>query len=138
MSESEAAFSLQEVVELEVLDQRMSVLKLAEMPTQFPQEGLLFVARTDVEVSVVCETEKAFGEVAAREDGWRALRVRGPLDFAIVGIMAKISSALADADVPLFAVSTFDTDYVLVKEADLDTALDALRDAGCRVAPAAA
>lgn len=120
-------------ITIDVLDCILSVCKLAELPADMLEQGLCFVARTSDELSVVCETAIVPTETLAREDGWRALKVRGPLDFALTGIMAKISSALADARVAIFAVSTFDTDYVLVQEDKLDTAIAALRAAGCEI-----
>ena len=118
---------------LEVLSHRLSVCKCDEAPTHLLNEGFCFIARTDDEMSVVCETAHVPAGATAREDGWRALRVAGPLDFGLVGIMAGISSALADAGVPLFALSTYDTDYVLVKGEMLETAIAALRDCGFQV-----
>ena len=120
-------------IALEALDCDLSICKLAELPENLFGNGLCFVARTDEELSVVCETTVVPSETLAREDGWRALKVRGPLDFALIGIMAKISTALANAHVGLFAVSTFDTDYVLVKKEQLETAIAALRAAGCEI-----
>ena len=67
------------------------------------------------------------------ERGWRALRVRGPLAFEVVGVVASVSTALAAAGVPLFVISTFDTDYVLVKAQSLERAISALRLAGHEV-----
>ena len=125
--------SLRTHLALSVLDRRLSVCKFAEVPEGLSGEGFFFVARTDDELSVVCETGLLCDGATAREDGWRALKVQGPLDFGLVGILAKITSALADADVPVFAVSTYDTDYVLVKEGDLQAAVEALREAGCDV-----
>ena len=99
-------------------------------------ERFVFTARTDDEFSLVCDAA-----LLARfqldppkvEDGWRAFKVMGPLDFALVGIMARLAAALADAGISLFAVSTFDTDYVLVKAEVLDDALAALERADCEV-----
>jgi len=68
------------------------------------------------------------------ETGWRALTVRGPVEFTLTGILAALSGALAAAGVPIFALSTFDTDHLLVKDADLDRAIAALREAGHDVA----
>ncbi|BBO88821.1 hypothetical protein DSCOOX_20010 [Desulfosarcina ovata subsp. ovata] len=64
------------------------------------------------------------------ERGWRALVIDGPLDFALTGILAQIAHPLADAGIPIFALSTFDTDYVLVKDSDLKRAINALGEAG--------
>lgn len=118
---------------LTVLDYKLSVCKFSELPPQVLQERFVIVACTGREISVVCETERVPEGPLACEDGWCALMVEGPLDFALVGVLAKISSTLADVGVPLFAVSTFDTDYVLVKEDDLRTAIAALDDQGCLV-----
>ncbi|SHF34992.1 ACT domain-containing protein [Streptoalloteichus hindustanus] len=91
--------------------------------------GLVSVTRSPDELSVVCPEGHA--PAGARVEGdWRVLTVRGPLDFALTGILANLSGALADAGVALFAVSTFDTDHVLVREKDLATAVAALRSAG--------
>jgi hypothetical protein len=85
-------------------------------------------------VTVVCPTRVAPAS-DAREDGWRLLSVRGPLEFALTGIMAALSGELAAAGVSLFAVSTYDTDHVLVKSDDLERAVRALREAGHEVGP---
>ena len=68
------------------------------------------------------------------ERGWRCLRVEGPLDFSEIGVLASLSSVLATTGVSLFAISTFDTDYLLVGEADLERSVTALREAGHRLA----
>jgi hypothetical protein len=67
---------------------------------------------------------------AVIESGWRALGVVGPLDFSLIGILAALAEPLAAAKVSIFAISTYDTDYVLVREKSLETALAALRRAG--------
>jgi uncharacterized protein len=85
-------------------------------------------------VTVVCPTRVA-PAAETREDGWRLLSVRGPLEFALTGIMAALAGELAAAGVSLFAVSTYDTDHVLVKSDDLERAIRALRDAGHQVGP---
>jgi len=95
-------------------------------------DGLVSVTRTSAEMSIVCPTSRApAGETT--ESGWRLLTVRGPLEFTLTGIMASLSGSLAAAGVALFALSTFDTDHVLVKEADLARAVAALREAGHQV-----
>ena len=94
--------------------------------------GILSVSLSGGGLSVVCA---GGGEPAdARvETGWRALKVQGPLDFGLTGVLAAIASPLAAAGIPIFALSTFDTDYVLVKEALLPAAAEALRKAGMDV-----
>ena len=120
-------------IKLVVLECPLSVCKFEKLPDGLLDCGFCCVARTEEELSVVCETARVPKGTIAREDGWRAFKVQGPLDFGLVGILAKISAALADADVPLFAISTYDTDYVLVKEQRLKVAIDALREYGCDV-----
>ena len=94
--------------------------------------GLHAVVRTAAEISVGWATERVPDGVRA-ERGWRALGVAGPLDFALTGVLAAIAVPLARAGVSLFAVSTFDTDYVLVRADRLAEAVQALREAGHRV-----
>lgn len=98
----------------------------------FDAPGLVSVTRTATEVSVVCPAERAPAAGQVQAD-WRLLTVRGPLEFTLTGIMAALSGALAAAGVPLFALSTFDTDHLLVRGPDLDRAVAALREAGHEV-----
>jgi hypothetical protein len=90
------------------------------------------VTRTQDEVSIVCAQELVPGEVK-HEAGWACLQVRGPLDFSLTGILALLAGTLADAGISLFAISTFDTDYLLVKQQTLAQAIDALSEAGHRI-----
>jgi hypothetical protein len=117
---------------LTLLRERYSVCRYGpkEMPAlDFSGQELMCVARTEEETSVVCRSGLAAG--AGRvEDGWRALRIEGPLDFGLVGILAEASGLLASAGVSIFAISTFDTDYILVKEIRLEDAVAALRAGG--------
>jgi hypothetical protein len=94
--------------------------------------ALVSITRTPEEISLVCPTDlaPATGQV---EHGWRLLTVRGPLEFTLTGIMAALAGELAAAGVSLFAVSTFDTDHVLVKSVDLGRAIAALTEAGHEV-----
>jgi enamine deaminase RidA (YjgF/YER057c/UK114 family) len=88
-------------------------------------EGLVSITRTPDELSVVCPDEAVPPDVEV-EAGWRALKVPGPIPFDQVGVLAGLAAPLAAAGISIFAVSTYDTDYVLVKEADLERALAAL------------
>ncbi|EWC58789.1 hypothetical protein UO65_5906 [Actinokineospora spheciospongiae] len=104
-------------------------------PAVFGSPGLVSVTSTPDEVSVVAPTGR--GPAGGRaEGGWRVLTVRGPLEFTLTGIMASLAGSLAAAGVSLFAVSTFDTDHILVHDADLTRAVAALRSAGHEVHPA--
>ena len=98
-----------------------------------PQQSPCFLGLAGDEVSLVCETRSAPRDAVERDDGWRAFRVSGTLDLSLVGVLRGIADVLADIGVPVFVVSTYDTDYVLVKEGSLDRALDALSAAGYTV-----
>ena len=96
--------------------------------------GVFSVTRTADELSVICPEDDA-PESAEVSGGWRALKIRGPLDHTATGVLASIAGPLAEARVALFPLATFDTDYVLVQEGDVDRATGALEAAGHRVAP---
>ncbi len=91
-----------------------------------------FVGRTDEELSLVCETDRVPASVLAREDGWNAFRIEGVLDFSLVGILAGITEVLARKAIGIFAVSTFNTDYILVRKDSRQKAHEALEAAGYR------
>jgi hypothetical protein len=121
---------------LRVLADRYAVCRLE--PAAPPDLGalaggeLLVLARAPGELSLVCR-EDLRPPRAPAETGFAALGVCGPLDFSLVGILAGLTAALARAGVSVFAVSTYDTDYLLVREAALDDAISALRTAGYEV-----
>ncbi|MGC9972300.1 MAG: ACT domain-containing protein [Bryobacteraceae bacterium] len=91
------------------------------------------ITRTADELSVVCD-EGAVPADTKCETGWRVFQIAGPLDFALTGILVAVAKPLADAGVSIFAVSTYDTDYVMVKEANVEKAARALAAAGVLVA----
>jgi uncharacterized protein len=103
-------------------------------PPHIESTGLVSITTTAGGVSVVCPSSVAPASEDSRP-GWRLLTVRGPLEFDLTGVMAALAGELAAAGVTLLAVSTYDTDHVLVKSVDLDRALKALREAGHEVNP---
>ena len=86
--------------------------------------------KTDEEKSLVCITDEVPANVIQRDDGWKAFRIQGVLDFSLIGILAKIAAALADNGISIFAVSTYNTDYVLMKRENYQKALDVLKALG--------
>lgn len=113
----------------EFLDAELSVVKTAE--AVIPEGTPVFFARTDAELSLVCPTASVPAAlVTAREDGWRAFRICGQLDFSLIGILSRVSTALAEAGVGIFAVSTYDTDYVLFKKEKLSAVRETLSRLG--------
>ena len=123
-------------MQLHLLSGSYTVCRLSD-PTLISWSGeLTFIGKTPDELSLVCETPLVPTQTLAREDGWRALRVEGVLDFSLIGILSRITAVLAEAGVSVFCVSTFNTDYVLVKAAALSNALHALQTAGYALSPA--
>ena len=122
-------------VRLRVLEGEYAVWKIPpeETPPVLDPAEFLSITRTATELSVVARAYQVPPGFPA-EVGWRCLEVEGPLAFDLTGILAAISAPLAVAGIPIFAVSTFDTDYVLVKASDLERAVAALRETGHGVA----
>lgn len=121
---------------LDVLPVRLAVCRLpadAQVPVWAQQgRGFVSITRTEEELSIVCAAEGV--PAGFRQEGpFRALKVRGPLDFSLTGIMARLTRPLADATIAVFVLSTFDTDYLLVRESSLRAAAAALRQAGIAV-----
>jgi hypothetical protein len=124
------------VSELRLLAGSYAVFRLAAdaaIPVWAVGGSFSSVTRTHDELSIVCAEGLAPGGTKC-ESGWRVLQVAGPLEFSLTGVLAAIAAPLANAGVSIFAISTFDTDYVLVKEENLVKAVEALRGAGHRVA----
>ncbi len=121
---------------LAVVAGRFAVVRLPPeqaMPAWAWSGVLASATRTETELSIVCADEAVPGTVFTVERGWRALRVAGPLDFSLIGILARLTAPLAEAGASVFALSTFDTDYLLVRATDLERAVGALRAAGHHV-----
>ena len=96
----------------------------------------LFVGKTDHELSVVLPSAAVPDSVLQREDDWKAFRFAGSLDFSLIGILARVSSVLAEHGISIFALSTFDTDYILLKKEHFSKALDLLKAEGYSIQPA--
>ena len=117
-------------MELKKLPYRFSVCKVADIAAIDLQKDFYFIGRTDEELSLVCRTEDVPDHTVERDDGWRGFRIQGVLDFSLIGILSKLSTILAENKIGIFAVSTYNTDYILVKESDFDRALEVLSHQG--------
>jgi hypothetical protein len=104
------------------------------IPDWVPETGFVSMTRTREELSVVC-AERCVPLDLTAERGFRMLVVEGPLDFSLTGVLASITGALAEACISLFAISTYDTDYLLVRNDRVEDALAALESAGWEVEP---
>ena len=117
-------------MKLRVLPYDLTVCKVPSLADIDTEAGFFFIGKTDEEISLVCRTEDTPADTTEREDGWRGFRIEGILDFSLTGILAKISGILAEKKIGIFAVSTYNTDYVLVKKGNLAGAMEALSAAG--------
>ena len=120
-------------MELKRLEYGLSVCKVAEITEINTGSDFYFIGKTDEELSLVCKTEDAPSSTIERDDGWRGFRIQGVLDFSLIGILSKISGILADNGIGIFAVSTFNTDYSLVKNEDYERAMDVLAAEGYEI-----
>jgi hypothetical protein len=118
---------------LTVIDARLAVCRLEAdslVPAWVDRAGdFVSITRTSDELSIVCDTGVVPPGVPM-EGPWRAFKVQGPLVMTLIGVVAALATPLADAGISIFAISTYDTDYVLVHEPDLDAAIEALVGAG--------
>ncbi|SPE28283.1 conserved hypothetical protein [Candidatus Sulfopaludibacter sp. SbA3] len=116
--------------------ERMAICRLAGgEPVPWACGGFYSVTRAARELSIVC-VEAGVPAGVRCDRPWRLLEVEGPLDFGLTGVLASLAAPLAEAGVSIFAISTFDTDYLLVKEESLQKAVEALQAAGHKVIPA--
>ena len=120
-------------MKLKKLPYTLTVCKLETVEQIDLNDGFYFIGRTDEEISLVCRTECTPARTLEREDGWRGFRIEGTLDFSLIGILSPIAAILAENKIGIFAVSTYNTDYVLVKEENFDKAMTALGAAGYEI-----
>ena len=115
---------------LKRIEDKLTVCKVAEISDIDLDDDLFFIGKTDEELSLVCRTEDTPENTVERDDGWRGFRIQGTLDFSLIGILSKLSGILAEQKIGIFAVSTYNTDYILVKEENYERALTILAAEG--------
>ena len=120
-------------MELKTLPYSFTVCKLPKTDNINLNTEFCFIGKTDEEISLVCKTEDTPADTIERDDGWRGFRIEGVLDFSLIGILSKLSAVLAENKIGIFAVSTYNTDYILVKEENFDRALKVLASEGYTV-----
>ena len=122
-------------MKLYVLDELYAIVRLepdADLPPWLRGGHFWSATRTDSELSIVCREEDVPRDASA-ERGWCALELAGPVDFSLTGVVAALVTPLAEAEIPIFILSTFETDYFLIRERDLQRTVEALTDAGHEV-----
>lgn len=120
-------------MEIKKIDHEFSVCKVTDYSQVDLDEEYVFTGRTDEEKSLVCITDDVPANVTERDDGWKAFRIQGILDFSLIGILSRIAGILAENEIGIFAVSTFNTNYILTKKENYDKALEALEQAGYEI-----
>ena len=118
---------------LQVVPETFSICTVEDYSGIDIDQPFVFIGRTDEEKSLVCPVSLVPGNTIERADGWKAFRICGNLDFSLIGVLAEFTDVLAEAEIGIFAISTFNTDYVLTKEKNLRKAVKALSLAGYQV-----
>lgn len=117
-------------MEIKVIHKNFSVCKIRSIEEIDFTDEYCFVGKTDEELSLVCTTKYVPKNALECDNGWKAFRIEGILDFSLIGILSKISTILAENQIGIFAVSTYNTDYILTKENNFDKALEVLENNG--------
>lgn len=117
-------------MKLKKLSYDLTVCKLSSISDIDLSDEIYFIGKTDEEISLVCKTENVPKKTIECDDGWKAFRIQGVLDFSFIGILSKITSILAENKIGIFAVSTYNTDYILVKDENFVRAMEVLVELG--------
>ena len=117
-------------LEIKVIDQDFSICKPENLSQIKWEEDYFFIGKTDEELSLVCSTVSVPDNTLSRDDGWKAFRIQGVLDFSLIGILSGITTLLADNKIGVFEISTYNTDYILTKKENFEDALRVLSDNG--------
>ena len=113
-------------MELKKLDYDLTVCKVESVAALDLNGELFFIGKTEDEISLVCPTCDTPQHTTGREDGWKGFRIQGVLDFSLIGVLSKLSGILAENQIGVFAISTYNTDYILVKAENFKKAADVL------------
>lgn len=120
-------------MKIKKIHQEFSVCQVEDYSLVNLDSEYTFIGKTDEEKSLVCITSEVPLNVIQRDDGWKAFCIQGVLDFSLIGILAKIAAVLADNNISIFAVSTYNTDYILIKSENYQAALEVLKSIGYEI-----
>ncbi len=120
-------------MEIKIIEQDFSICKLKDFSQINFSDEFCFTGKTDEEFSLVCRSSSVPENTVECDSGWRAFRIQGILDFSLIGILSKISSLLAENKIGIFAVSTYNTDYILTKKENFEKAVNLLKDNGYNI-----
>ena len=121
-------------MELKKINYNFTVCKVTDVSNIKMDSDFCFIGKTDEELSLICKTEDTPQNTVERDDGWKSFRIQGVLDFSMIGILSKLSNILAEHKIGILAVSTYNTDYILVKEENYERALSVLASEGYTIA----
>ena len=113
-------------MELKIINQNFSICKVGDLSQIDYSDKFCFISKTDEELSLVCSTNLVPANAIECDNGWKAFRIQGILDFSLIGILSRISTLLAENEIGIFAVSTYNTDYILTKEENFDKSIKIL------------
>jgi hypothetical protein len=120
-------------MKINVLREVFTVCKIENISKVDLKDEYYFLSKADEELSLVCTAKNVPDNTLDREDGWRGFRIQGVLDFSLIGILSKISSILAENEISIFAVSTYQTDYIFIQERNFEKALKVLENNGYEI-----
>lgn len=120
-------------MKLRKIHQDFSVCQIEDYSLVNLESQYCFIGKTDEEKSLVCATSEVPSNVIKKDDGWKAFYIEGVLDFSLIGILSQIASILADNAISIFAVSTYNTDYVLIKSENYQKGLEILESEGYEI-----
>lgn len=115
-------------MDIKIIDGLFNVSKVSSLDSINLNEEFIFISKTDKEISVVYRNDYSIENVLITEKNWKLFRIDANLDFSLIGIISKIANILKENDIPIFVISTFDTDYVLVKEIYFQKTIELLKE----------
>jgi len=123
------------ILKMRVIDGTFGVCRLSSMeklPNWIEINEFYSITKTEDELSIVCSDKNIPNEIT-HENDWKIIKVEGPLDFSLTGVLSSLSTALANQGISIFAISTYDTDYILVKNKDIENAINVLSKEGHQI-----
>lgn len=120
-------------MKMQKVNLEFTVCKIVNIENVDFTREFVFLSKTDEEISLVCESDCVPSDAIVSEAGWNALKISGMLDFGMIGVISKISSLLAEADISVFVISTYNTDYILLKSSDFNKGIHLLEKNGYTV-----
>lgn len=121
-------------MELKIIEADFTVCQVEDYSQVDLDQEYCFTGKTDEENSLVCPSEAVPANVLKQDDGWKAFRIQGVLDFSLIGLLSKIATLLAENGIGIFAISTYNTDYILTKTENFGRAIQILSNAGYQIA----